>query len=83
MENNFDLKKFLVESKLTTNSRMLNEDEQFLNDELSQKQKEQLEDLVFLTIIPAINDDLGIDNDALEQKALRYLVEIIQEGYIQ
>ena len=27
MENNFDLKKFLVENRLTTNSRMVNEEE--------------------------------------------------------
>ena len=50
--------------------------------QLSKKQKEQLEELVFLTIIPSLFEDLGIDDEVEEQEALEYLVKEIQENYL-
>jgi len=59
MENTFDLKKFLVENRLTSNSRMLNEEDSKLEADIKNKLSQLSSELISIaaTAKPSAKDD--------------------------
>ncbi len=45
---------------------------------LTPQQKDQIKDLINMTILPAIDEDLDITDDTTRQLAINYLLEQLQ-----
>jgi hypothetical protein len=83
MENTFDLKKFLVENKLTTNSRMLSEVDQFVQIANNLKKIKTTAEAVLRNAERALQDEdtyAGIDRVRLRNpQAVEQQIEVVQD----